>query len=270
MKKAMLCGLLATLLSPVAFSEGKTEAALQDSFQVSGIKKIDINEAAIFDLEIKGYSGSMVRVEVYAVNEKDLLVHRTSGPGDSELIISYTREKEMRSIGASAPRAVIRVPSAMDLAVRTTTGNINVETVNGPKRLVSTTGTITVRSSKGRVSAGSTTGGQRYDYVEGDIVAESTTGGIEVTNTQGTLDLESTTGGQEGREITLTGDSRFQTSTGRIEMDFVNPIEDFTFDLSSATGRMEVGESKVRGTLVQGEGSIRIVGRTRTGRQVYQ
>jgi DUF4097 and DUF4098 domain-containing protein YvlB len=176
----------------------------------------------------------------------------------------------VRSIGASAPRAVIRVPSAMELSVRTTTGNISVETVNGPKRLVSTTGTITVRSSNGRVSSGSTTGGQRFDYVQGDIVAESTTGGIEVTNTEGTLDLESTTGGQEGRAVKLTGDSRFQTSTGRIEMDFANPIEDFTFDLSSTTGRMEVGESKVRGTLVQGEGPIRIVGRTTTGRQVYE
>jgi DUF4097 and DUF4098 domain-containing protein YvlB len=267
-KRALLCVLLMMSFAVASVAaKGKGEAVLQDSFEYSQIRKITISDGAIFDFEIKGYSGAAVRVEVFAANEKDKLEHRQSG---SELILSYARDVEMRSIGASAPRAVIRAPSAMELDIRTTTGNVSVETVNGPKRLVATTGTITVRSSRGRVSSKSTTGDQRFDYVQGDIEAESTTGSIELTNTEGTLDIESTTGGQNGRELKVTGDSRFQTSTGRIELDFANPTEDFTFDLSSTTGRMDVGDTEVRGTLVQGSGPIRIVGRTTTGRQVYR
>jgi hypothetical protein len=120
------------------------------------------------------------------------------------------------------------------------------------------------------VEARSSTGNQRYDYLTGDLRAESTTGAIELSNVQGKADLRSTTGRLWGRNVRLTADSTFRTSTGGIEMDFANPLEDFTFSLQSFTGSIEVAGTRARGKVETGSGPLRVTGQSTTGRQTYR
>ena len=266
MKRAMTVCLLAGQLA-LAGAKGQGEASLLEAFEYTGASLLVVEDAGVFNLEVKGYSGVSIKVEVYGSSETGRVAHSQR---DRDVVIAGTGGIEIRSIGAAAPRMVIRVPSTTELDLETTTGEITVETVNGSKRLATTTGRIVVRSGKGDITARSTNGGHRFDYVEGNIRAQTTAGGIEVTNTTGLMDLRSSTGSLSGRDVKLTGTSQFETTTGRVEMDFTNPIEDLSFQLTSSSGKITLGETEVRGSVVQGAGPIRVRGRSTTGRQRYQ
>jgi len=232
-----------------------------------GVARVVVSKAGIFDVAVKGYSGSSVRVEVRGTDPADRVIDTRSG---DELTIVPERRDRVRSLGSKAPELLVRVPESTSLSVETSTGNIVVETVSGGKTVTSSTGNITVRSSRGNVEARSSTGNQRYDYVTGDIRGESGTGAIELTNVEGRAELRSTTGRLWGRNVRVTGDSRFRTSTGHVEMDFANPLEDFTLSLQSVTGLIEVDGTEARGRVQKGGGPLRITGQTTTGRQTYR
>jgi hypothetical protein len=86
---------------------------------------------------------------------------------------------------------------------------------------------------------------------------------------QGTLDLDTSTGSQEGRDIVLTGDSSFESSTGSITMDFAGSLEQLEFDLRSTTGSLRVGREASQRQLYLGGTGFTIRGKSSTGSQEY-
>ena len=260
-------GLAALLLCAAAPFAAATQEKVLQTLEHDGVARFVISRGGIFDVTVKGYSGPTVRVEVLSADPGDAVSESRSG---EELTIAPVRRERVRSIGSRAPRISVRLPESTDLAIETSTGNIVVETVNGSKRLQSSTGSMTVRSCRGAVEARSSTGNQRYDYVTGDLRAQSSTGALELSNFEGRADLESSTGRLWGRGVKVTGDSSFRSSTGRIEMDFANPLEDFTFSLQSFTGAIEVGATEARGKVETGTGPLKVTGQTSTGRQSYR
>ena len=257
---------IAVLLSVAASVAAPAQEVLQ-TVEREGVVRVVVSRAGIFDVSVKGYSGSSVHVEVRSSSPEDRIVESLTG---GELTISPERGDRVRSIGSRAPELLLRVPEATALSIETGTGGILVETVAGAKSLGTASGGIVVRSSRGSIEARSSTGSQRYDYVTGDIRAESATGAIELTNVEGRADLQSATGRLWGRNVRVTADSRLRTSTGRIEIDFANPLEDFTFVLQSVTGLIDVGGTEARGKVQRGSGPLRITGQTTTGRQTYR
>ncbi len=258
---------VAGLLCVLAAAAAAAQAPPLQTIEHEGVARIVIQNGGIFEVSIKGTSGAAVRVEVRSSDPQDKV--RDSRSGD-ELTIAADRRDRVRSIGSKPPEMSLRVPEGTALSVETSSGNIVVETVNGAKSLLSSTGNITVRSSRGAVDARSSTGNQRYDYLNGDVRAQSSTGAIELTNVEGRAELESSTGRLWGRALRITGDSRFRTSTGRIEMDFANPLEDFTFSVQSVTGLIDIGGAEARGRVQKGGGPLRITAQTTTGRQTYR
>lgn len=103
----------------------------------------------------------------------------------------------------------------------------------------------------------------------GALVARSATGRIEIAGMQGTLDLRTSTGGQDGRGIVLTGDSSFESSTGRIRMDFAGDVEQLEFDLRSTTGSLRVDMEESQRRLYLGGTGFTIRGKSSTGSQEY-
>jgi DUF4097 and DUF4098 domain-containing protein YvlB len=256
-----------SVLLTVALSVGAQQATPIQTIEREGISRLFVTGATLCDVTIKGYSGTAVIVEVYGVDPDDRVSDTVR---EGEMTIAQVKQDRMRSIGGHTPEIKIRVPGTIELTVETTSGSILVETVAGAKNLMSTSGAITVRSCKGRAQGRSTTGTQRYDYLVGDVRAQSSTGAIELTNTEGAADLESATGRLWGRNVRITADSTFRSSTGRIEMDFSNPMEDFTFALQSVTGSIEVDGNSARGKVQKGTGPLRITANTTTGRQSYK
>ena len=113
-------------------------------------------------------------------------------------------------------------------------------------------------------------GKQVYDGIKGDIFAHSSSGNLNITDHEGGLNLESSSGKQTGRDIRITKDSSFRTRSGKIDFDFINNIDDFTFDLSSSSGKIKVGSTNAKGRVVTGNGKILLEGRSSSGGQVYR
>jgi DUF4097 and DUF4098 domain-containing protein YvlB len=262
-KSLSLVAALVALAVPVLAQQ----ASPMQTIERDGVQRVIVADASTYDVTIKGYSGSAVVVEVYGADPEDRV---TDNVREGEITIAPARKDRIRSLGGRTAQIRIRVPGNTDLIVETSSGTILVETVAGSKTLTSTSGAITVRSCRGRAQGRSTTGTQRYDYVVGDVRAQSSTGAIELTNTEGAADLESATGRLWGRNVRITADSTLRSSTGRIEMDFANPIDDFTFALQSVTGSIEFEGSSARGKVQKGSGPLRITASTTTGRQSYK
>lgn len=93
---------------------------------------------------------------------------------------------------------------------------------------------------------------------------------MEISDHEGGLSLESSSGKQAGRNIRITKDSSFRTTSGKINIDFINDIDDFTFDLHSSSGRIKVGLTTAKGRVVTGKGKILIKGKSSSGEQTYR
>ena len=151
--------------------------------------------------------------------------------------------------------------SSGKISVRDVAGNISVESSSGSQKHEEVNGNIKAKSSSGR---------QSYEAITGDIAAVASSGSITIYEQTGSLDLRATSGRLEGRDIMLNSDSSFKTSSGKISFAFENDFDDFSFNLESSSGVLRVWQSRVKGTLMLGDGPIKITGKSSSGSQEYR
>ena len=156
------------------------------------------------------------------------------------------------------------------ISVRTSSGKIAIDSSNGQKELRSTSGGISVEQSDGDTKSDSSSGKQIYKEIRGLIIATSTSGKIEISEINGALELHSGSGNLQGSGVTLSGNSSFQTSSGSIDIDFTNDLDEFTLDLESSSGKINAGRTSARGVVVTGSGGIHVRGESTSGRQTYK
>ncbi|MFP4375792.1 MAG: DUF4097 family beta strand repeat-containing protein [Spirochaetales bacterium] len=195
------------------------------------------------DIEIEIRS-SVGNVEVEGIAGVDVVVRTSTG------------SVEMESIRGS-------------LGVTTSTGDIDLKDIDGEVETQTTTGRIEMHWIRGPVNARSSTGRQVFEDVQGDIDATSTTGRIELVRTRGAVALKTSTGGQRGSDVLLSGPSRFESTTGNIEIDIEQEVDELEFDLRSTTGSLEVDGDRSQRKLFLGGSGFRVVGSTSTGSQRY-
>ena len=138
---------------------------------------------------------------------------------------------------------------------------MKVVKVNNSSGSVSVTG-LTCKELNLEVSSGS--------LQVKDVTAESSFGNIKITNSEGALDLAASSGSLRGTAVSITGDSSFQTSSGAIDFDFTNTISDFTFNLESSSGLITAGQTRAKGRVTTGSGTINIRGKSSSGSQSYR
>jgi len=298
MKRLTLIPALALLAASV-FAFGGSES--QDA-EYPGIREIQV-DAGTFDVDIQGTRGRTTSLEVRNESDNYRVLHSQSGdrlevwvegrfsifgrpnngritlfvPGDVlARVRTSTGDVQVRNLNTDR---IMLDTSTGDIRVSDVTADVNVETSTGDIEIVDSAGGFTIRSTTGgilligttgNVSSESSTGSHRYENLIGDLHARSTTGRIEVEGLQGTLSLRTSTGSQEGRGIVLAGDSYFESSTGNIDMDFNNAIEDLEFDLRSTTGSLRVGREESQKLLFLGGTGFRIQGKSSTGSQEYR
>jgi DUF4097 and DUF4098 domain-containing protein YvlB len=282
--------------------------SMEETFEYSGVDELRV-DGRFFTVEVSGHTGDSVegRIRIpenlYEGNYVEVVHSKSGGVLKVEvkkLKATIPRVSEKALISIRAPRDVvinlmtssgsiavegfetdtIRLKSssgkieAMDLSA-----GIDIASSSGSQNIQQCKGTLTVKSSSGRISARdvagdmsveSSSGSQTYEEIDGNIKAKSSSGRITINRQTGALDLRATSGKLEGQEVKLTGDSSFQTSSGRIRFEFENDFDDFSFDLQSSSGVLRVGESRVKGTLILGNGPIKITGKSSSGSQEYR
>lgn len=178
------------------------------------------------------------------------------------------RSKEMQVQTSSGDMEIKKCSANFELS--SSSGDIFVKDCHGKKDLHASSGDIIVHKAEGDIKAKTSSGRQDYDEIKGDISAQSSSGDLYIANHGGGLNLESSSGRQTGRNIHISKNSSFRTNSGKIDFDFINEIEDFNFDLTSTSGKIQVGLTKAKGRVVTGNGKILIKGKSSSGGQVYR
>ena len=282
--------------------------ALEETFEYSGVGELQV-DGMFFTVEVSGYIGDAVEGRIaipenlYEGNYVEVVHSKSGGVLKVEVkklkvTIPPVSEKALISIRAPRDINVNLMTSSGSIAVegfetdtirlKSSSGNIkakdlsariDIASSSGSQDIQQCKGTLTVKSSSGRISVRdvvgtmsveSSSGSQTYEVIDGNIRAKSSSGRITINKQTGVLDLRATSGRLEGYEVKLKGDSSFQTSSGRINFEFVNDFNDFSFNLQSSSGVLRVGESRVKGTLILGNGPIKITGKSSSGSQEYR
>lgn len=151
--------------------------------------------------------------------------------------------------------------SSGDIDINGLTGDSEIESTSGDQRLYDLKGNITARSSSGDITAA------KFD---GSIDLEATSGDIEIRGGKGKVEVRTTSGEIEGEDIWLTGDAGFDATSGDIEIDFENDLDELSFDLRATSGDLQVGSRSAEKRLLIERGGYKVSGVTSSGDQEYE
>jgi DUF4097 and DUF4098 domain-containing protein YvlB len=240
---------------------------VEETFEYSGIDELQV-DGMFFTLEVSGHTGDSVEGRIAIpqnLHEGNYVevVHTKSGG-----VLEVEVKKLKATIPPVSEKALISIRAPRDITINlmTSSGNLAVErfetdtirlksssgkikakdlsaridiaSSSGSQDIQQCKGTLTVKSSSGRISVRdvvgnmsveSSSGSQTYREIDGNIRVKSSSGRITINKQMGALDLRTTSGRLEGHEVKLTGDSSFQTSSGRISFEFKNDLDDFSF-----------------------------------------
>lgn len=285
---------VATLL----FGAGQGE---DGDFTYSGIDTIQV-DAGTFAVEVEATRGRDVSMEIENYPDRFTVYHVVEGstvrvrveqtfslftpPHRGTLVFRVPTETDA-SIETSTGDVRVAGIARAEIGVRTTTGSITIDEISGSLVARSTTGAVTIRRSSGElevssttgsleidafegtIAASSTTGRQYYEDIVGEIDARSTTGRVEFRDVTARLRVRTSTGSQTGEGVTLTDDSSFEATTGSIDMELENELDDLEFDLTSTTGSLRVGDERSQRRLFFGGSGIEVNASTSTGSQRF-
>ncbi len=148
---------------------------------------------------------------------------------------------------------------------KSTSGNLEMRNINGQVYGKSTSGNHDYENIEGNLEAISSSGDIELSQYSGEIRAESTSGGIELERGTGALYLKSTSGDIEGYQLQVSGDSQFRASSGDIDIEMNNNLEEFSFDLQTSSGSLRVGSRTAEKNLYLRQGGFWIRGVTSSG-----
>ncbi|MFW6312484.1 MAG: DUF4097 family beta strand repeat-containing protein [Spirochaetota bacterium] len=285
-------------ITSLLFGAGQGE---DGDFTYGGIDTVEV-DAGTFDVIVEATRGREVSMQIENYPDRFTVYHIVDGS------TVRVRVEQTFSLFTPAHRGtlVFRVPASTDVDVETTTGNasltgvsraavrvstttgsIDLEEIGGSLFAQSTTGGIVILRSSGELEVGSTTGSLEIDGFEGTVTASSTTGRqyhkdivgqIDARSTTGRVELRdvaarlrvrTSTGSQTGHGVLLSDDSSFEATTGSIDMDLENELDELEFDLTSTTGSLRVGDERSQRRLFFGGSGIAVNARTSTGSQRF-
>jgi hypothetical protein len=195
----------------------------------------------------------------------DLIINNSSGDVIAENLSGNICEVSATSGDVKA------INIGTNLKIVATSGDIKTENVQGEVRARTTSGNQQINTVTGRIEADATSGDIRIGNCEGNVEATTTSGEIDMQNAKGLMSLRSTSGNIEGKDVTLTGDATFKSTSGTIEIRLKNNMKDLTFDLEATSGNLRAGEIRADRRLFvkNGEGNIKIRGVSSSGNQSY-
>jgi hypothetical protein len=149
---------------------------------------------------------------------------------------------------AEIGKILVRVPRGASVTVKTSSGSVTVEGLEG--------GACSVRTVSGPIR------------LSGDrclLSADSVSGAIDIDSTGGGVEARTVSGRIEGRRLALSADSDFSSVSGSISVDLALDVESYGFDLRSVSGPITVGTLRTERGLRMGFGRPLVRGHTVSG-----
>ena len=260
---ALLWGACVLAASASGNAEGASENARVEGFSYDRIESVAVERGNIFSVYVTGSRVESGRAEgeiIMPVNSPYTVKHRRYG---ERLVITVTGRSLFPPAGRYEIHLTVDSDGAADIA--TDTGEVTLSALGGVTHVRTDTGGVAMTDCYGEIDTITDTGRQEYARTAGIVNAETDTGRIVVDDHEEEFHLWTDTGSITGRNLLVTGDCTVRSDTGGIDLDFLNELADFSFDIESDTGVIQIGEMRGRGGLRHGSGPIRIKGKTDTG-----
>lgn len=291
------------VITLLAFCAGNAPASAQfERLSESGISVLQV-EASLLNVEVNGGAGSVLtgwgedipknvivnykrrgdvlhvwvekRFSPFALRKEGRLFFEVPDSIDLDIrsasgtiVIRNMRSSLIKAGSSSGGISVSKIRSVVE--VKSSSGGINLGMIEGDLRAESSSGRVELIDVNGTVNATASSGDLRLSAINGDIGVSSSSGRIMLSSVTGALSLHTVSGDITGDGIRVTGDSIFETSSGRIDVDLENQLNDLSFRLTSSSGRLQVGNLKGEKSLAAGEGMMRITGESSSGDQSYR
>lgn len=157
-----------------------------------------------------------------------------------------------------------------NLTIETSSGDIDIDGLTGDTEIESTSGDQEIRNTRGDIRTRASSGDITFNEFEGKLRVQATSGDIQIRKGVGAVRARTSSGNIDGYGIELTDNAYFDATSGDIEMDFVNDLDDLSFDLTATSGSLEVGNRRGDKRLVIERGGLKVEGTTSSGDQEYE
>ncbi|MFK7953529.1 MAG: DUF4097 domain-containing protein [Ekhidna sp.] len=212
----------------------------------------------------KGYNMKESRIDLTIMDGVSLDIDNSSG----DIKVANLRANESR-IKATSGDITLRSVVA-NLKVETSSGDIDIDGLTGDSRIESTSGDQKLTSTKGNIETRASSGDIDVVEFNGLVEITATSGDIEIKRGVGRLKVQTSSGSIDGSGIELKGNANFRATSGDVEIDFINDIDDLSFDLTASSGDLEVGNRSGSRRLMIDKGGIKVTGVTSSGDQEYE
>lgn len=273
-----------------------------EGLRETGVRTLEV-EASLLDVEVNGVPGSTLTVRGEDISKNIAVKYKRRGdvlrvwvekrfypltlrksgslyievPMDTGVelksstgeIVIRNMESDLFSTESSSGNISISNVFT-DVRAKSSSGDINIGMIEGSVYGESSSGRIEVINVNGGVYLSASSGDLRLSAIEGNIEAASSSGRIILNTIKGALRIKTSSGDITGEDVLISGDSVFESSSGRIDMNLDNQLNGLTFRLKSSSGKLEVGNLSGEKNLAAGEGTIRITGETSSGDQTYR
>lgn len=210
----------------------------------------------------------------YRINESRIDLTITDGVkldidnSSGDVNVANLRASESR-IEASSGDITLRSIVA-NLEVETSSGDIDIDGLTGDSEIESTSGDQEIYNSRGNIETRASSGDITVSGFNGKIEIQATSGDVDVRKGVGALKIRTSSGEIDGYGIEVNDNCYFDATSGNIEIDFVNDLDELSFDLTATSGDLEVGNRSGEKRLVIDRGGIKITGTTSSGDQGYE
>ncbi len=231
----------------------------------SGIKKISLSTSAGNCKLIKGNTND-VQVNVsytYSSNDyqpimeqdgstlelKEDFARKGSYSGNSSWELTIPENLEIRFSSGSGDF------EASDMAVKisgnTGSGNYQWKSIKGDSKINTGSGDISIEDFHGEVDLNTGSGNVEIAKSEGDLTANSGSGKIKLGNVKGKLSANVGSGDITGKELVLTGKSKFNSGSGDVSIQLISaPTYSISVNSGSGDALLDFNGNKIEGKVV--------------------
>ena len=212
----------------------------------------------------RNYRTSESRIDLTITDGVKLDIDNSSG----DISVANLRANESK-IEATSGDITLRSIVA-NLEVETSSGDIDIDGLTGDTEIESTSGDQEIFNTKGDIETRASSGDITISGFKGKLEIQATSGDVDVRKGVGTLKIRTSSGEIDGNGIEITGNCYLDATSGNIEIDFENDLNDLSFDLTATSGDLDIGNRSGEKRMVIDRGGYKIIGTTSSGDQEYQ
>ncbi|ASB48916.1 DUF4097 family beta strand repeat-containing protein [Alkalitalea saponilacus] len=216
-------------------------------------------DAGTSTVELKSLSGAISAENING----NLRVSTVSGGINAARIIGNVESKTL-----SGSTSIEEVQG--ELNVNSVSGKVKASSVLNGVIVKNTSGSVTADQVIGSIDVKTVSGAINLQSIRGDINATSSSGSISLDGVVGGLYLKSVSGRISGNDLVLTSNSQFHNTSGNIDLTLGTDLNMLSFNLTTTSGSLTVGNTRATRNLVVGDGEIVVTSRTTSGNQRFR